>query len=60
MDCLKCSGLLIIDSMGDVFEGKYIEVIKCVNCGVVYDEVILKNKNNKPKAKKIGRSNKYE
>jgi hypothetical protein len=48
MNCPRCNGLMVIDQLADPYEDVASDGRRCVNCGDIEDEVILKNRLQPP------------
>lgn len=45
-DCIKCHGLVVVDELSFSPLGRCrIQFVRCVNCGLVLDEVMMYNKS---------------
>ena len=53
MECPKCQGLMIPDRLTDYSLVFY--AWRCINCGIILDETILKNRQAPPEPARTGR-----
>ena len=45
MQCRKCNGLVVSEWLADELDEAY--VWRCLNCGLVIDEIISRNQNHR-------------
>ncbi len=59
MTCSRCGGMVILEKIPvTVIETKYgafLEIFKCIQCGFVFDETILKNREMQKQGGYIGK-----
>lgn len=48
MQCPKCGGLMIRENINDFHGGTSFPGWRCVPCGEIIDDIILKNRKEKP------------
>lgn len=46
--CPRCNGLCVVDSVCDVYGELVNHMIRCINCGNLFDEVSDKHKTDPP------------
>lgn len=51
MTCPRCQGFLDMAHCLDIHMGTWMDVRRCVNCGHIEDDVILKNRQGPKKGK---------
>lgn len=51
--CFRCSGLLVSESFSAPGIQEILKTAKCVNCGVVYDPLILYNQSSQEIRRRI-------
>ena len=48
MKCLKCEGTMVLDIVFVGTDNVMLPIHRCLNCGDIVDEVILKNRAHRP------------